>query len=1219
MSTAKTHPAAFDHSSSPIPPGLTLIEASAGTGKTYAISHLVPRLVLEGTVEKIEQIVLVTFTKDAARELSDRVRRVMALLAAPKSNDEEEKEPGVAQLRRAYSASPAAQARLQRAMRDIDKLVVSTIHSFCQRVLQQEGTLCGLPTIPDLIAEAGDLVNEAVHDLWQRHIVPDPLLARIAQHAGLDVGDNIGFTSRMLALDEPEYMPPSDDWEGLLAKVRTHMHSLPAFQDDVRTTLASQGADVLTPKGLGLLASYTKPLRQPDDFAGILEDLRDTLALGRCFSSAKGKQASVAAFTSGASWQACTGTEDLLAELRWAWGIKCAKDAAGWISRTLSERRQITYDGIITVLHQALMHSPTRGLLRERLGARHLVGIIDESQDTDPKQFDIFRSIFLRGDTQHRLVMIGDPKQSIYAFRGADVNTYLEARQLEGACLYTLGRTFRSPAPLVSAVNAFFQRERSLLNPHMDFQPASSGLKGDTVLRIDGTVCESRIQAWRVEDADAKAYSSSGARNDRIAEATADEIARLLNHGEIEKDNTRRRVVAGDIAVLVSARYEADRMARALREAGVAAIVSTGENIMASEEAAGILALLRAVLTPRHSGLRNGALATVLLGYNSEDIARIQAGSELTDNELRRFTRWLQVWEKNGLASLLGTIDREMGIARRLATRDQGERRVTNFRHLCDLLQSMQRTLALNPAGIEGWLAGEIARATGDDSKTDDEERMLRLESDAHAVQIVTMHKSKGLEYNLVFCPFLWSPVKVREVEVLRAGGRRRPRVVQTSLWPAAHPEHMELFRAQLEDRLRLAYVALTRARVGVWLWCGAIGCVAQWSLAPSPLDWLLRARTPAPLDDAALAAWRASFDAVALPTGGKGTLRGAMHQAGLTALRAQAGDLIADLPPPAPRAYKAPARTQTLSAEELSSCPAPSVPPAWGVTSFSALTHEKHAHDTAIPVVSDEADPVTTSALQAAHLAAEAAEPPPCNAFLHAPAGAAVGTAVHEWLETWDFGLLDEAELQRHILSHHLPEPKPDAPGTTAELCIELMQHLRDARLQGLDCTIAEACPAPHGSEWHFHLPIRGTLDPRHLAAAFRTHGGPGIADYADALEQLSGEAVSGFLQGFIDRLVYHDGHWGVIDWKTNRLGEGPADYTQEGLLRCAKEAHYLLQAHLYLVALRRHLRLIGAANPPAGAWFVFLRAVHEGTSDGILHIVPPTALLDALDGLFA
>ncbi|MEY4489536.1 MAG: hypothetical protein RIQ79_2044 [Verrucomicrobiota bacterium] len=250
---------------------------------------------------------------------------------------------------------------------------------------------------------------------------------------------------------------------------------------------------------------------------------------------------------------------------------------------------------------------------------------------------------------------------------------------------------------------------------------------------------------------------------------------------------------------------------------------------------------------------------------------------------------------------------------------------------------------------------------------------------------------------------------------------------------------------------------------------------------------------------------------------------------------------------------------------------------------------------------------------------------PAAAPAFLASPAGAVVGTAVHDWIETWDFSALTATEdedtpLARHLSAARLPAPRDEQPAWPAALH-ELFSILRLIKLPGCGATPLHAlCPDAHGSEWHFHLPLAGNLSAQSLARCFAGHAAPEHRAYAPQLAALSEEKFNGLLQGFIDRLARHGDAWGVIDWKTNRLGPALNDYDESALLRCAMESHYLLQTHLYLVALRRYLRSLGLVNAPlVGAWLVFLRALAPGSTRGVLHIQPPPAMLDALDALFA
>jgi exodeoxyribonuclease V beta subunit len=289
----------------------------------------------------------------------------------------------------------------------------------------------------------------------------------------------------------------------------------------------------------------------------------------------------------------------------------------------------------------------------------------------------------------------------------------------------------------------------------------------------------------------------------------------------------------------------------------------------------------------------------------------------------------------------------------------------------------------------------------------------------------------------------------------------------------------------------------------------------------------------------------------------------------------------------------------------------APPIPSSWRITSFSTLTKEKHAHGTPSPVESGGL---------AAAVSALPSPPTVTSSFAGAPAGAAVGTAVHDWIEAWDLSPPDSDALARHIKNARLPAPR-EGQSPWLESLGELFSHLRLIRLPGCgDTPLHALCAEPHGSEWHFHLPLAGSLTVADLARCFAEFAEPAHRPYAASLSALSDEHFQGLLQGFIDRLARHGRAWGVIDWKTNRLGSNLSDYDPPALLAAAMKEHYLLQTHLYLVALRRYLRALGLVDHSiAGAWLVFLRAIERDSTRGVLHIHPPVALLDALDALFA
>ncbi len=1174
-------PVKFDIVETPIDPGLSVIEASAGTGKTYAISRLVPRLLLERTVARLGEILLVTFTNDAARELSDRVRGVLEKLHAEPEPGEGKSDPGVHALRQKFD-KPEDRGIIARALLDIDQLGVSTIHSFCQRVLQTEGTLCGLPVMPELIPDADPLIEEALYDIWSSRIAGDEMLSAIASAQKWNPASDLKLVKQVLGLDDFEPVPPARPLALVLQELKD---GAAQFTEEMVRELVGLSENVAgwnSAAGTGdfRLQQFSN-LRNAGDFSAWIEAVQWLPRIGEDkggLITAKGN-ANKALIKQAAGLPAvhlARKISGLYGQLSWHWQMSCASDVRCSVLSALQKNRQITYDGLIATLLEAL-RSPVGGpQLTARLRDQYKVALIDESQDTDPRQFEVFRTIFHdSGKEASRMVLIGDPKQAIYEFRGADVNTYLAARKMAGAKVFSLSQTFRSPQPLVQAVNTLFKRDCSLLKNGLEFSPASSGLDGDIFLEGEGIDPAVRLEAWIVPDDQAEAYGNSAKRLPLIADTVASEIVRLLQAGVriAHSDVTPARAVQpGDFAILVSNRFEAAAMIDALQARRVPAIQAKSSDILISDEAGELLVILRAIEEPRRSTLRLAALSTRLMGRNADDIRRIREDAAEDDALLEKFLRWQTTLYRQGIAAALAEIDHDENVTLRLAGTLQGDRRITNLRQLSDLLQAASHELGNRPGHLVRWFGQEMAAS---DSGSDAEERQQQLESDAQAVKIVTMHAAKGLEYNLVFCPFLWSSRSIkgdRGVKLLSRPGLP-PQLVNPGLITDRSRFDTSFARAALEDRLRLAYVAITRAKVKAWIFGGAL---SGNKASPSALDWLVRVDASPDFE-----AW---FDA----TGS--AIRGSLHTAGFELHVAEGRGVIEQKPPPPPEPgiWNPP---DAPSSPVLSALDAPGIPEPWGMTSFSSLTREKNPHSGL------DAGPAESAPVHA-------------NAFSAAPGGAGVGTAVHDWIERWDFSNIENGGLLEHLRKYDLPPVTGEGSLPMHESVRDMLNELRAAVLPGLGCTVSVACPRPESSEWHFQLPIDDSLSAHSLAAVFAAHG---EKDYAAALEALPAEELKGYLHGFLDRLTISDGVWGVIDWKTNKLDQG---YGLESLQSCARQSHYLLQTHLYLVALRRFL---GPDAKIAGAWLVFLRGIRSGSADGILHIQPSDALMRDLDRLFA
>lgn len=1165
----------FDILNTPLPAGLSVIEASAGTGKTYAISHLVPRLLLEERVSDLSKILIVTFTNDAADELAARTRMVLEALHGQPAADEQNTSPVLHALRQKFDAKKIEHV-IGRALLDFDRLSASTIHSFCLSVLQTDGVLCGLPVLPELSPDASDLVEEVLCDLWEEMVSREAGPAAVAIGAGWSPRQAQRAAQSLMVRPLADLCPPAKPFSQAIADVVA-------------------AANSLTPEHIKNLEAHFNAVpawtnKAPTNWRAVLKGLQSTSLAQRCSlakelkeapdwvngKSREGKQ-SKAQIADSAAVQWAAGLSHQLEMAEWHLQVALAGRARERVVERLRAQRRITYDGLVDVVGDALAGSSSEALMTS-LRTRYQIALVDESQDTDPGQFAIFQRVFAESTAGHSLVLIGDPKQAIYAFRDADVNTYLHARDLATDRLFSLTKTFRAPEPLVQAVNAVFGAECAFHSPRISFQPATSGLAEQCLVDPSGSPGVG-LEAWIVEDSN-DSLSNEENRNAHAVEVTATEITRLLRSGATLRmaQKEPHPLQPDDIAVLVSDRKQGIAVERALRARGVPAIRAANDDIMASEEARELVSVLRAAREPRRAGLVKAALATRFFGRTATDLAR----AEETGCDIEQFQQWSALWESAGISAMLGIMDKAEGISLRLASLPQGERRLTNFRQLADLLHKASSERAQDPERTLVWLRRAVDGVDGADGRTAIEERQMQLESDRDAVKIVTMHSAKGLEYPLVFCPFLWmSRVPRRIQKAILIEGDSPGRTVlfheklceDGSLREAAQKE-------ALEDRLRLAYVALTRAQVKVWVLAGDIG-----NTQPSALDWLLRPNPQQTYQD-----WVAG---AAQPG------RATRHRTALERIAQTAPDSVIISRPPEINAERWESSEKPPS-ESLTAASPPEIPTGWGFTSFSQLTREKSPHAPQGDLVLSRVAPSAPSPMS---------DP---NPFTGAPGGTVMGTALHEWIERWDFGELNQGSLDAHLKARGL-DGRQGAPDIALSGRVAAMlEILRSTQLPELETSVAAACPDPAASEWHFQLPIREALDPQVLADIFEKHG---HAEYAARLALLPVEQLRGYLHGFLDRIAFHNATWGVIDWKTNVLGQSPDDYCESALLQCAMDSHYLLQAHLYLTALRRFL---GPGAQIAGAWLIFLRGIQPETSRGVLTIRPAPALSEDLDKLF-
>ena len=847
--------------------GVQLIEASAGTGKTYTLAGIFARLIVERRLQ-VREILVVTYTRAAADELKARLRERLKLCVQVASCD-----PGLMQdedattdkqfcaaLVDAALTAGESRAELLRRLRlaalSLDEAQISTVHAFCQRVLGDYAWAAGVaPPDGELLEDERSLIGAIARDLWRAQAVSADEVAWGALASVAASADELGRVLWELR-DEHSVLEPIVATDGVILRERIAQGVV------ARKVLAekwkSSGAvafDNLIGQrnardfhgGKLQLKSLNK---HRDSFAREAGsgEIRDMVALTRYTPDAlaekwnnPGKEFQVHAFFSTIAATIAANDQAQVAQREL--GMQLLRDCAGAmrerLARSKRESRRYSYDDLITRLHAAV--TGTNGeTIAAALAAKFPAALVDECQDSDARQFEIFFALY-RG--RGLLCLIGDPKQAIYRFRGGDVHAYLSARA-QADETHPLTRNFRSTPALVEAIGRLYEfaGDKAFADKEIHFEPvtAAGAARSDDLLI--GEIAPAPLHFWQVPSAAGERAASKAVGMVQLAEGCAAEILRLLSLAQTNQallrkkqdDGTRdyKPLRAEDIAVLVNAHHEAAAMQRALSICGVPSVVISRASVFASNEAADLHLLLRA-LSDFDEGRLRAALTTRLLGFSLADLEALIDDDSGWRGQIAQFNDWRELWRGRGVLALIERIAEHRAAA--LLTLEDGERRLTNLLHLAELAQHAATGLDGERA-LSDWLARRIAGAD-----QDREEEQLRLESDSGRVHIVTLHKSKGLEYPIVFLPF--APLRRKNTgrgPRLCKYRRNDNEVVYLCLGDATDAAAQEIeMREALAERLRLLYVGLTRARVACYVAWGTVG--SDNSETPA-LEFLLRA-----------------------------------------------------------------------------------------------------------------------------------------------------------------------------------------------------------------------------------------------------------------------------------------------------------------------------------------------------------------------------------------
>ena len=1094
--------------SDPIGGGRTIIEASAGTGKTFTIAAAVTRLVAEEGLA-LERILVVTFTRAATAELKDRIRtRMVDTLRALR--DPQASGPADEHMRVLLDTTPDRRASyaglLDEALTRFDRAQIFTIHGFARRLLLKLGFRSRL---------AGDLETGEIDELLVRRAASDLVVGRFAD----------------LSAD------------------------------------AAEGIEAVA----------------PDDIAAIGKSLAGTPD-ARVIPSAATAE----------------GVPKVRAEM--------ALEMRDVIAQRLRADGMVTFDDSLVEARDALTDSRIGAGARALLRRRYSVALVDEAQDTDPIQWQVIRAVF----EGSRLLVIGDPKQSIYAFRGADIESYLSAAD-NATAHRTLDTNWRSDGPLITALDALLDGV-TFGDHRIEYRRVQPAERHRTA-RISGAGAPLEIRRFS-DDFPLPRYRHRPffyVNETRLAVASdvANEIVRLLTTGvNLTDDDGERPIGPGDIAVLCRTRRQVEMVREQLTRRGVPSVAARSGGVFATPAAEQWRRFLLAVERPSRTDFVRMAATTPLVGRTLGEVADLRSDEVLALQH--RFLGWQALLHDHGVPTLFKDVDRTTGLAARVLADPGGERTLTDLTHIAEEMHAVWRRGRIGSLVVWMEAAMDEAARNADANVEDPESRQRRLETDAAAVQVQTIHAAKGLEYPVVMAPYLWDIPRIKpripifhDPEAARHG-EPRPRLIDVG-GPDSTDFQAHQGVAMAEEAAeegRLLYVALTRARHGLVLWW----IENTYNSAGTKLHELLTRRGPAGVGIELL------IDAAG----------GAIDQTIL------AGEVPLDY-------YEAGEQARSPLDRARLGCP---LDYAWRRVSFSSLSPDHplggDADTTEQPDRTDETVDVEGEG-----------EAPPAVAeglvMAELPRGARFGSLVHEIFKS-------------------IPFDAPDLPGAIRRELARVTRHSSwDFEVDTFVAGMVEAMHTPLGpdgdaptlrdlqtartlKEVDFELPLRteaSTISLRDIADVVLDHlpGEDLHRPYIAGLHDLEPRRFRGYLTGGIDLIAAVPGPGGdryvVMDFKSNTLptrGETPAatDYGPRPLTVAMHHGNYVLQALLYQVALHRYLQWrLDGYRPAAhlgGSMYLFVRGmigagtpVVDGERCGVARWSPPTRMIVALSDLFA
>ncbi|WP_392551827.1 exodeoxyribonuclease V subunit beta [Orbus wheelerorum] len=1166
--------------------GRSLIEASAGTGKTYSLAFIYLRLLLgvgKNNYQRplsIEEILVVTFTKAATEELRYRIRqnihqlRVACIIGT-------HCDPDYQTLIELIDDKPLALKRLLYAEQNMDEAAIFTIHSFCQRMLTTYAFESGVLFNQTLVKDQTDLYLQVVNDIWRDNFTPMPkdiaytiwqnwadpkaLLADISPYLNQAIPTNVILSTQPLA-PTIKHFHAENIAKIELIKIRWQAAIIDATADILKSDVNKRSySKTHLPRWIETISTWAN---SPTCDYSVPNELVKFSQAELCNKTDSDKIApNHPLFTEIEQFLTCSFSLrdfilfDIIALVR-----QRVKDEK-------TQLAQMGFDDLLNNLHQALQ-GENRDVLTAQILQQYPVAMIDEFQDTDPVQYQIFDTIY-HNRKQSGLLLIGDPKQAIYGFRGADIFTYIEAKKSVDH-QFTMMTNWRSSASMVSGVNSLYRRkEQPFIFDAIPFIAMNSAAKNNQKnFYVDGQKI-SAIHSYLLPES----VTSNSDYLDYSAEYCAKQIMTWLASDAYFYDNEveKEKIKSSDIAILVRTGREAEIIQQKLNQRNIKSVyVSNHKSVFTSLEAREILRILQAVLMPTNENYLRSALATQLIGMSMSDIDILSNDTSKLELIIDEFREYQALWLRYGVLVMLRRLMNHRQLIENLLSLPDGERIITNFMHLGELLQDVAQELD-TPHALIRWLTKQINEP---DRNLENHEQ--RLESDENLINIITIHKSKGLEYPIVFLPFI---ALHRESDSLIFHERKNYKINY-----AYHlsPEIKRLIEQErLAEDLRLLYVALTRSIYHCSFSIAGLkkGRANQLTIQHSAIGHLLLDPTQNNYTD----------------------LENSLHQLESTTV------INVELPiAKGTLAAAQPASTAHLAANIFRR----KLDYSWRVTSYSGLVQSSHYSDNKSAALLGDILPSFDIEVLADNQVEDNVMINTQDNILiydihHFPKGAIVGTLMHECFENSDFSRPDSQNIAEHLVT------KLNLPQVWLMPISEWFLGVLKAPLSA-QLSLSDLSSSQRLNELQFYLPIRQDISAAKLDALCK-HYDP----LSKQCDELDFSTVQGMLKGFIDMVFEWQGKYYIVDYKSNYLGQSVNDYNHESITLAMREHRYELQYQLYSLALHRYLK----SRIPhyqyqahfGGVYYLFIRGmVPDDAEHGIFYTKPDLAFIEALDKLF-